>query len=153
MTDPKKNLIHGSAVAINAGDAGPSAVLIRGFSGRGKSDLAFRLIGLGASLISDDQVSLDRRLNKVFAEPVENIRGLLEVRGIGLMKFPVAGPTLLKLIVDLVPREDVPRLPERTTVDIMGVPILSLKLHAFDSSTPFKVMKAIELAHNPDLLV
>ena len=153
MTEQKKTLIHGTAVAIQGSDFPTSAVLLRGFSGRGKSDLAFRLITAGAMLICDDQVSLERRLDKIVAESVESIRGLLEVRGVGLLKYPVAKATQLQLIVDLIPREDVPRLPAKETLDILGIAITSLKLHAFDASTPFKIIKAIELVHKPGLLV
>lgn len=153
MTSIRKTLVHGSAVAIT-GEAFPaSGVLLRGFSGRGKSDLAFRLITLGAVLIGDDQVSLERRQDKIVIESVEAVRGLLEVRGLGLLKYPVAPPTPLKLVIDLVPREEAPRLPEPETVDIFEIPIPLLRLHAFDASTPHKVMKAIELVHRPDLLV
>ena len=155
MTTHKKVIVHGSAVAIQGTGFKPSAVLLRGFSGRGKSDLAFRLIATGATLICDDQVTLERRQDKlVMAYPAETIRGLLEVRGLGLVKYPVASPTPLRLVVDLVPREQVPRLPEKgETVDILGIAIAHLKLHAFDTSTPYKIIKAIELVHKPDLLV
>ena len=156
MTAQKKIIIHGSAVAIQIPHFKPAAVLLRGFSGRGKSDLAFRLITAGATLIGDDQVALERRQDKmIMAEAVPAIHGLLEVRGIGLIKCPVVmQPTPLRLVVDLVPREDVPRLPPKDeTVDIIGIPITFLKLHAFDTSTPHKIIKAIELVHKPDLLV
>jgi HPr kinase/phosphorylase len=153
MTAQKKTMVHGSAVAIGGQGFGPSAVLLRGFSGRGKSDLAFRLIALGATLICDDQVALERRQNKVMAESIEAIRGLLEIRGVGLLKYSVAPATPLRLVVDLVPREEVPRLPAQETVDMLGVAIPLLKLHAFDTSTPHKIIKAIELVHKPDLLV
>ena len=57
-------------------------------------------------------------------------------------------------MVDLVPREEVPRLPPQDeTIDILGVAITLLKLHAFDGSTPYKIIKAIELVHKPGLLV
>jgi len=154
MTPQKKLILHGSAVAVQGADFPASAVLLRGFSGRGKSDLAFRLISSGAMLIGDDQVALERRLDKIMVESVEPIRGLLEVRGVGLIKCPVAPLTPLRLIVDLVPREEVPRMPEKDeTVDILGIGIKLLKLHAFDTSTPHKIIKAIELVHKPNLLI
>jgi HPr kinase/phosphorylase len=154
MTAQKKIIVHGSAVAIQGADFNSTAVLLRGFSGRGKSDVAFRLISLGATLICDDQVTLERRQDKIMASPVETIRGLLEVRGVGLVKYPVALTTPLRLVIDLVPREDVPRLPPKDeTVDILGVDVAFLKLHAFDAATPHKIIKAIELVHKPGLLV
>ncbi len=153
MTEQRKSILHGSAVAVQGNDFPASAVLLRGFSGRGKSDLAFRLIEMGGMLISDDQVALERRQDKVMADTVDTIRGLLEVRGVGLLRYPVAPPTQLRLVVDLVLREDVPRLPDWETVDILGVAVARLELHAFDASTPFKIIKAIELVHKPDILV
>lgn len=152
MTDAK-TLVHGTAVAVTGADFPATAVLLRGFSGRGKSDLAFRLVDRGAVLIGDDQVTLQRRQDRIFAEAAENIRGLMEVRGLGLIKFPVAPATPLGLIVDLVPREDVTRLPDGETVEIMGLRVPLLKLHAFDISTPLKIIKAIEIVHKPDMLV
>lgn len=154
MTAQKKQIVHGSSVAIQSADFPASAVLLRGFSGRGKSDLAFRLISLGALLIGDDQVALERRQDKVMVEAVEPITGLLEVRGVGLIKCPIAPPTPLRLIVDLVPREEVPRMPEKDeTVDVLGTHIKVLKLHAFDTSTSQKIIKVIELVHRPNLLI
>jgi serine kinase of HPr protein (carbohydrate metabolism regulator) len=153
MAGQQKILLHGSAVAMPVQGFMPSAVLLRGRSGSGKSDLVFRLIMAGGTLISDDQVLLERRQDKITASPVEAIHGLLEVRGVGLLKYPVAPETQLRLVVDLVAREDVPRLPERETVDILGVAVTALKLHAFDASTSSKIIRAIELVHQPDLLV
>jgi serine kinase of HPr protein (carbohydrate metabolism regulator) len=86
-------------------------------------------------------------------DAAEAIRGLIEVRGVGLLKYPTAAPARLRLVVDLVPRGDVPRLPDWENVDILGIAIPCLQLHAFDASTPLKIIKAIELVHKPDLLV
>ncbi len=154
MKSSQKIIVHGSAVAVRCGDFMPAAVLLRGVSGRGKSDLSFRLIEAGGMLICDDQVELEIRHEKIItADSVEAIRGLMEVRGVGLLKFPVAPPTQLRLVVDLVLREEVPRLPEWETEDILGIPVVRLKLCAFDVSTPLKIVKAIELVHKPDLLI
>lgn len=131
----------------------PAAVLLRGMSGAGKSDLALRLIGAGGILICDDQVGLERRQDKVFADCVESIRGLLEVRGVGLLNFPVAHATRLRLVVDLVKKEEVPRLPEWGEVEILGVSIPRLKLCPFEISAALKVMRAMEVVHDPSIVV
>jgi HPr kinase/phosphorylase len=150
MDMQKKTIVHGTAVAIK--DKG--AVLLRGPSGAGKSDVAFRLIGQGALLIGDDQVALERRQdNKIMADHVPAIKGLLEVRALGLVKYPVAPQQPLRLIIDLIPREAVVRMPEWETEDILGVAVPRLQLHGFDASTPLKIIQAIELVHKPDLLV
>lgn len=153
MSTQQKTILHGTAVALQGKDFGPSAVLLRGPSGSGKSDLAFRLIEGGGALICDDQVVLERRHDKVVAAAAEAIRGLIEVRGLGLLKYPTASPAPLQLVIDLVERKDVPRMPVWEEVDILGVVIKCLKLHAFDASAAFKVAKAIELVHKPALLV
>ncbi|MBT7294587.1 MAG: serine/threonine protein kinase, partial [Rhodospirillaceae bacterium] len=48
------HLNHATCIAL----AG-KGVLLRGFSGAGKSDLALRLIDGGAKLVADDQVLCD----------------------------------------------------------------------------------------------
>ena len=154
MKSPQKIIVHGSAVAMQCEDFAPAAVLLRGVSGSGKSDLSFRLIEAGGRLICDDQVKLEIRHEKIItADSVESIRGLMEVRGIGLLKFPVSKPTQLRLVVDLVSREEVPRMPEWETEDILGIPVVRLKLYAFDISASLKIAKAIELVHKPDILI
>jgi serine kinase of HPr protein (carbohydrate metabolism regulator) len=145
----RKTTLHGSAVAI-----GGAAVFLRGPSGSGKSDLCFRLIEQGgALLVSDDQVLFEWRQEKVFAATAETIRGLLEVRGLGLFRYEPSPSVPLKLIVDLVPREAVPRLPERETAEILGASFPRLQLHAFDASASLKVLKAMEITDRPGLLV
>lgn len=146
-------MIHGSSVAWKGGDGRWSAVLLRGKSGSGKSDLCFRLMDAGGALIADDQVALELRLGKIMAAAPEAIHGLIEVRGLGLLKYPVAPLSQLCLIVDLLPREEVPRIPEWETVNILGVAVACLRLHAFDASTPAKIVKAIDLVYHPELLV
>lgn len=152
-TASDRNIFHGSAVVLESGGREPSAVLLRGNSGTGKSDLAFRLIEAGGKLLSDDQVALSRRQDKIYAGAVDAIRGLIEVRGVGLLKYPVAGQTRLRLVVDLVPHKDMPRLPEWETTDILGVGVPRLKLHAFDVSTTHKIFKAVEILHAPEMVV
>lgn len=78
------------------------ALLIEGPSGSGKSTLALHLIDRGATLIGDDGVTLDKRGDRLIASPPPNITGLLEVRNLGLLQFPVASeaPVALVLRID-----------------------------------------------------
>jgi hypothetical protein len=90
-------LVHpASAVAI----AG-RALLIEGPPGSGKSSLALALIERGAALIGDDAVTLLADGGRLFASPPPNIAGLLEVRGIGLARLPLAPPVPVALILVL----------------------------------------------------
>ena len=150
---PNRTIRHGTAVLLHNPGYAASAVFIRGASGSGKSDLALRLIARGAELIADDQVELEKRQENVFAGPVEALRGLIEVRGIGLLRYPEAAPAKLRLMIDLVAREEVPRLPEWEYMDIFGVNIPCVKLHAFDASVIDKVHAAMMVVHHPKMIV
>jgi serine kinase of HPr protein (carbohydrate metabolism regulator) len=149
--EQRKIIQHGTAVLLKSVHFEPSAVFLRGLSGSGKSDLACRLIEAGGELICDDQVSLEHRQDKIFADSVPAIRGLLEVRGIGLLRYPVADAARLRLVIDLVKHdEEVPRLPEPETIDIMGVALPRYKLYGYDVSAALKVFKAMEIVHHPN---
>ena len=106
---------HASCVAV----AG-RAVLIRGATGRGKSGLALQLVALGAGLVADDRTRLRREGPAVLADAPDTIRGLIEARGLGILRVPAIGPQALALVVDL-DRESEARLPPPMHADIMGV--------------------------------
>ena len=144
------SIVHATAVFFPQEQG---SVLIRGPSGSGKSDLAFRLIEQGAQLVSDDQVALFNRRDKIYVEAIESIRGLLEVRGLGLLHYPPAMMSELLLVVDLVPRDDVPRLPEWEKTVLLNVALPLLHLHAFDASTAYKLRKATAIIRNPEMIV
>ncbi|MDE1174840.1 MAG: aldolase [Parvibaculaceae bacterium] len=130
------------ATAVFAGGRG---ALLRGSSGRGKSDLAFRLLQrfTDARLIADDQVCLTAREGRLMARPPDVIAGLLEVRGLGLARVPHMEEGSIDIVVDLVARDEVPRLPEPRHVEIEGVRLPLLALHAFDAGTPGKLRLAL----------
>lgn len=93
------------------------ALLIEGPSGAGKSGLALALIDRGAMLVGDDGVMLERREDRLWALPVPNIRGLLEVRNLGLLTFPAAeAPVALRLMLDPA----APRFIERAQLARIG---------------------------------
>lgn len=140
----EKHIIHGSCVEIGKTINPPSAVLIRGKSGTGKSDLALRLIGEGAKLVSDDQVEIEEKDGKIIANAPKEINGLMEVRGLGLVQFDPVKDATVRLIVDLVKsREEIERLPEREFEDIDGVGIAKLKLYPFDITATAKLRLAL----------
>lgn len=151
--NPNRTIRHGTAVLLHNPGYAASAIFIRGASGSGKSDLALRLMARGAELIGDDQVELEKRQENVFAGAVDAIRGLIEIRGLGLLRYPEAAPAKLRLIIDLVAREDVPRLPHWGDMDIFGVKIPLVKLHAFDASVIDKVHAAMMVVHHPKMIV
>lgn len=95
------------------------AVLIRGASGSGKSNLALRMLAFGAELVADDRVVLTLRGRYVHASCPSSLRGLIEARGMGLMHATPAPPTRLSCVVDLDHESD-SRLPVRQTVTVLG---------------------------------
>jgi HPr kinase/phosphorylase len=139
-------LVHGSAVALGPLDGVPGdawAVLLRGAPGSGKSDLALRLIERGGVLVSDDQVKLSRSGGLVVSSAPETITGLLEVRGVGIVKVRTGDRVPVALILDLVPREEVPRLPDARTDNILGVELPVLSFYPFEASAIDKVYVAL----------
>jgi HPr Serine kinase C-terminal domain len=111
-----------TAVAI-----GGRALLIEGQPGSGKSSLALALIDRGAVLIGDDGVMLEAAGGRLLAHPHPETRGLLEVRGLGLLRFEVceAVPVALALSLD----REAPRFIEAAEIaERAGVSLPILRL-------------------------
>ena len=132
-------LVRGTTISLDG-----QGVLLRGPSGAGKSDVALRLIDTGAVLVADDNTEVSVKGGEALTSPPDTVKGLLEVRGLGVLKFPFQADVPLALVIDLVDREDVPRMPEKETTDIAGIPVKRLSLHAFDGSTPAKIRLALQ---------
>ena len=120
-------------------------MIIRGPSGAGKSDLALRLIDRGARLVADDRIDLSVSDNGVLARAPETLAGLLEVRGLGILCIPVLKVATVRLVVDLVTHENVPRVPDRRMTDLMGMDVPAVTLDPFEASAVTKVRLALEL--------
>lgn len=117
-------LIHGSSVAFDTG-LGRAGVLITGKPGAGKSELALELIAMGAVLVSDDQTQLRRYADSVTLSAPPRIRGVIEMRGIGLLRADTVESAPLVVLVDLDTPET-ERLPERHWHELEGcrIPVL-----------------------------
>ena len=132
MTDTL--LQHATAVAIDG-----EAVLLRGPSGSGKSDLALRLIDRGAQLVADDQTLLRREGDRVLASAPPAIAGLIEIRGVGLVRVPAAVVAPLVLIADLMASSDIERMPEWRAETVLGVAVPLVAVAPFEASAPAKL--------------
>jgi HPr kinase/phosphorylase len=86
------------------------AVVIAGASGTGKSALALTLMAFGCSLIADDRVQLTVQDQKVIAQAPTTIAGLIEARGIGILRATMSANAQVALWVDL-DRIETERLP------------------------------------------
>lgn len=116
--------VHGTCVEING-----KAVLITGSSGSGKSSLALQLIDRGAVLVADDQTLISYTEGKLVAQSPQTIRGLLEVRGIGLIPYPFQEKSPLHLSVEICDDESCERLPEPSFIEYHEnrIPLFKLK--------------------------
>lgn len=139
-----RRLVHATAVALNG-----RAVLLRGPSGSGKSDLALRLIDAGARLVADDQSELVRVGNEIVVRPPAAIAGLLEVRGIGIVRLEPLMEAPLALIADLVPAEVVERLPSTRSEQILGLDLPLIALPPFEPSAVAKLRLALRVYSEP----
>jgi HPr kinase/phosphorylase len=104
-------LMHASCAARDG-----SGVLLTGAPGSGKSDLLLRLLDRGFSLVADDQVDIG---NDGMARPPEALAGLLEVRGLGLMRLPF-------LLVARLVSGQVTRLPRPNRDSVLGLPAITV---------------------------
>lgn len=143
----ERGSVHATCVASEG-----LGLLLRGPSGAGKSDLALRLIDGGAELVADDQVVLERRGEQVVASAPAALLGLIELRGFGPVLIPCLPSAPLALVVDLVERRAVERLPEASRIRLCGVALPHLRLHAFDAATPAKLRLCARLARDGRLV-
>jgi serine kinase of HPr protein (carbohydrate metabolism regulator) len=105
--------VHASAVLVGA-----RAVLIRGPSGAGKSRLAWELIDAArggalafARLVGDDRVHLQSAHGRLLVRPAATLAGLIELRGVGILRREHEPCAVVGLVVDLAVA-DAERLPD-----------------------------------------
>ncbi len=108
-------LLHATTVAWNE-----RAVLIRGMSGTGKSAMGLELLAWGGTLVADDRTELTNEGGRVVARCPPAIRGLIEARGVGLLRVEAAPEAEVALIVDL-DHAETERLPPWREEAILGV--------------------------------
>ncbi len=145
--------IHATAIAV-----GDRAVLVRGPSGSGKSDLALRCLGLGPSalvretikLVSDDQVLLRHENSCLRASAPPQLRGKLEIRGLGILEVDAVTEANIVLVADLVSEGPIERFPDPWPyARILGFDVPLVRLLPFESSSALKLVTAIVMATLP----
>jgi serine kinase of HPr protein (carbohydrate metabolism regulator) len=118
--------------------------LIQGASGAGKSDLALRALNLGFHLVSDDRTRVWSCQGRLFGACPAPIAGLMEARGVGLVRSPARRLTEIVLQVECVPSDaPIERVPDIERRDLLGVELPLLRLHALEGSAALKLQWAL----------
>ncbi len=107
---------HASTVAFGA----RCGIAITGPAGAGKSTLAMALIAQGARLVADDRSLVWPQDGALYARAPRPIAGLLERRGLGLLRLGHLRLVRLRLVIDLG-RTETRRLPPQETVTWQGI--------------------------------
>ena len=116
MDDPGQVIrLHASCVDLNQ-----QGVLIVGASGTGKSALALQLLALGATLVADDQTEVCAAQGYLTARAPATIKGLVEARGVGILKAEFTKESRIALVIDLDQLET-ERLPQMHWLDLCGL--------------------------------
>ncbi len=123
--------LHGTCVAL-----GGAGVLLLGGAGSGKSDLALRLIDRGFVLVADDRVVM---VDGVASAPA-GLAGVLEVRGLGLMR--VAHDVSARVVLAVRLDGPITRLPAPARLPDLDIPVIFLDARAV--SAPILVAWALD---------
>jgi HPr kinase/phosphorylase len=113
---PDTAQLHASAVAVDG-----RGCLITGRAASGKSTLALEMVALGAELVADDRVDLRRRDGALAISSPLAIAGMIEARGVGILRLPARREAPLALVVDLDEAEP-ERLPAPRSRELLGLP-------------------------------
>ena len=128
--------IHATAIKINN-----KGVLFLGKSGSGKSDLSLRMIiEHNAKIIADDRVIV----KNIIASAPTNLKGLIEIRGIGIINLDYVSQSKIDLVVNLI-SDKIERLPENRYYSIENLMLPLIELNPFEASAPAKLLAALSL--------
>lgn len=114
--------------------------LVQGPAGAGKSDLALRALDIGFRLVADDRTQVWASSGRAWGRAPEVLSGLLEVRGLDVVRVPVLDYCRIDLAVTA---GDPERLPEPGVLDLAGASVPHLVLRLTDASAPHRLKEAL----------
>lgn len=115
--------------------------LIEGPSGAGKSDLALRALDAGFRLVADDRVILWTSAGRLFGRAPDTLAGLIEARGVGMMRAPCLPLAEVSLAVRPGSGE---RIPEPARSTLLGCEVASMQLEYLEDSATAKLSRALQ---------
>ena len=133
-------IVSGSAVRFEG-----CGILLIGQSGTGKSDLCLRIIDAGGKLVVDDQAQIKRDESRLLAYCPPQLQGLLEVRGVGIMRFPSLPLVKLDFVIQLQGEPE--RLPDEQYWSMFGIALPLYKLCAKHTSAIAVLRQLCGLTH------
>ncbi|NQE65273.1 HPr kinase/phosphorylase [Caulobacter sp. RHG1] len=130
---------HGGLIARRLNGVWRGA-LIEGPSGIGKSDLALRALDAGFRLVADDRVLTFPSSGKLYGKPHETLAGLMEIRGLGVVRQTALPLCEIALVIRCVETpEAVERLPDPRFTVITGVSVPVFDLWPREPAAPLKI--------------
>lgn len=140
--------IHATAVLTGA-----HAILIRGPAGSGKSRLALNLIQAASSgqlifgrLVADDRVHVQAAHDRLIARPPTALAGLLEVRGLGILRLPYEPMAVVSWVVDLDVAAPM-RMPDDTAAQTIVAGVRIRRLAVAPGCNPVPAVLAAVTSH------
>ena len=155
-SESAQEVVHATCIAV-----GGKGVLLLGPPGSGKSDLALRLIdtpgqGIGAAqlhaqLVADDQVTLTRVGNELHAAAPDALAGLLEIRGLGLVRVKNLASIRIDLCVKLRRHSEIERMPELASqhYSALGLRLPLIEIDPAAASAPARIRAGVHHLFSP----
>ena len=141
MTAPAL-VLHATTIALRR-EGVWRGVLLQGPSGAGKSDLALRAMASGWRLVADDRTLVWTSAGRLFGRAHPRLAGLIEARGLGILAAPALDFAEIALVASCDGQAEMERLPDRETVDMLGIRLPRVRIAAVHASAPAKLSLAL----------
>ena len=137
-------ILHAGLIALRVAGSWRGA-LIQGPSGIGKSDLALRAVAEGFRLVADDRGVVFVSGGVLFGRAPDTLRGLIEVRGLGVVRQTalVTAPISLSVRCKHSP-EAVERLPDPRSESLLACDVPVFEVWPLEHTAPAKIRRAID---------